>query len=303
MKNMHWDDLRCFVAVAAAGTLSGGAKRLAISVPTIGRRLVALEAVLGIRLVDRSPVGIRLTKSGIEILALARAGASHFDEIDRAAAALRMTDWPDAVRVSATEPIVSEILAPSVHLLFRADPNIQIDLQSAAEIARLASREADLAIRLSQPKGDSLVAQKLPALPMSLYASRTYLHDREDSAIDLSNERILAFNESYGDIPEIKWISDLGLGGRVVMSTSSTRALVNAVSAGAGIAIIPDVFARGIGNLVRLKTKVAMPVRTPWLLVHRDLRNVKQLRIIRAWIVRAFEIARGGRSGARFPAR
>lgn len=296
---MLWDDLRCFVAVATAGTLSGGAKQLAISVPTIGRRLDALEASLGIRLVDRSPAGIQLTKSGIEILALAQAGASHFDEIHRVAAALRMADWPDPVRVSATEPIVSDILAPSVHLLFRADPNIRIDLQSATENARLASREADLAIRLSRPKGDSLVARKLAALPMSLYASRSYLRDRDPTAVDLLRERILAFNESYGQIPEIEWISDLGLGARVVLSTSSTRALVNAVRAGAGIALLPDVFARNTDDLVKLKSKVMMPVRTPWLLVHRDLRSVKQLRVVRSWIVRAFEIARDGGQGMR----
>ena len=35
----------------------------------------------------------------------------------------------------------------------------------------------------------------------------------------------------------------------------------------------------------------AMPVRTPWLVIHRDMRSVKQIRIIKSWIVRAFEVA------------
>jgi DNA-binding transcriptional LysR family regulator len=140
---MLWDDLRCFLAVANAGTLSGGAKDLGISVATIGRRLDGLEAVLGIRLVDRSPSGILLTTNGSEVLALTRAGATHLDGIQRTAASLRMADWPDPIRISATEPIVAEMLAPAVDLLFRMDPNIRVNLQSDTENARLASREAE----------------------------------------------------------------------------------------------------------------------------------------------------------------
>jgi len=286
---MLWDDLRCFVAVANAGTLSGGAKRLGMSVATIGRRLDALEATLGIRLVDKSPTGVQLTKSGTEILGLARAGAHHFDVIQRVAASHRMVDWPEPIRISATEPIVSEILAPQMDRLLRADPTIRIDLQSTTDNARLASREADLAIRLSQPKGGSLLVRKLPALRMSLYASKAYLNDRDPGAIDLLDERILAFNESYGNIPEVKWISDLGLESRVVFSTSSTRALVNAVRAGVGICLLPDIFARELHDVARVTSNAPLPIRIPWLVVHRDLRAVKQLRTVRNWIAQAFK--------------
>ncbi len=41
----------------------------------------------------------------------------------------------------------------------------------------------------------------------------------------------------------------------------------------------------------RLPVSAAMPVRTPWLVIHRDMRSVKQIRIIKSWIVRAFEVA------------
>jgi len=126
---------------------------------------------------------------------------------------------------------------------------------------------------------------------MGLYASTAYLRNRDPSAIDLSNERILAFNESYGDIPEIEWISTLELANRVVLRSSSTRALINAATAGAGIALLPDLFASGVRTLVRLTTTFTAPVRTPWLLVHRDLRKVEQLRTVRTWIVNAFQTA------------
>ncbi|SJZ89350.1 DNA-binding transcriptional regulator, LysR family [Enhydrobacter aerosaccus] len=293
LKSMFWDDLHCFVAVANAGTLSGGAKRLGMSTATIGRRINSLESVLGIRLVDKSPTGVQLTNNGTKILTLANAGARQIDEVQRIAASLRMADWPEPIRISATEPIVSGILAPQIAQLFRMDPTVRVDLRSATENARLISREADLAIRLSQPKGDSLVARRLATLTMSLYAARGYLRGRNPRAIDLSEERLVAFNESYGEIPEIKWISDMGLESRVVFTTSSTGALIEAVRAGVGIGLLPDMFTREFEDIERVTLRLLLPTRTPWLLVHRDLRAVKQLRTVRRWIVQAFEGAQG----------
>src|SRR5262245_33202228 len=107
---MRWDDLRCFVAVAEAGTLSAGARQLGLSVATTGRRIDALEAALGLRLIDRSPGGAAVTAEGRRILAVASAGADHLEQVARVAVALRQGDWSEPVRISATEPVVSDIL-------------------------------------------------------------------------------------------------------------------------------------------------------------------------------------------------
>jgi DNA-binding transcriptional LysR family regulator len=288
---MQWDDLRCFIAVADAGTLSAAARRVGLSVATIGRRLDALEAALGLRLIDRSPEGAALTGSGHSVLALAQAGADQLVQIERVAAALRQGEWSDPVRITATEPIVSEILAPALPALWHGDPGIRIELQSSTEVARLASREADIAIRLFEPKGDSLFIRKLPALSMGIYGGRLYLGGRALDKIDLGQERLLSFNDSYGRIPETTWIEALGLEGQVAFKTSSTRALLRAVVAGAGLAMLPDLFARRAPGLVRIPLSRPPPSRTPWLVVHRDLRTARNLRTVRAWIVQSFKTA------------
>src|SRR5260221_1405109 len=115
---MQWDDLRCFIAVADAGTLSAAARRAGLSVATVGRRLDAFEAALGLRLVDRSPDGAELTGSGRKVLTLARAGADQLSQIERMATALRQGEWSNPVRITATEPIVSEVLAPALPMLW-----------------------------------------------------------------------------------------------------------------------------------------------------------------------------------------
>ena len=67
-----WDELRVLLAVARAGRLGAGARQLKVDPTTVARRLSALEASLGVRLVVRNPDGIKLTREGE--LAVAAAG-------------------------------------------------------------------------------------------------------------------------------------------------------------------------------------------------------------------------------------
>ncbi|WP_257458032.1 helix-turn-helix domain-containing protein [Archangium lipolyticum] len=50
---LDWEDLRVFVALARAGSLSAAARALKVSHATVGRRIAALEDTLGRTLFDR----------------------------------------------------------------------------------------------------------------------------------------------------------------------------------------------------------------------------------------------------------
>ena len=65
---MEWSDLRIFLAIAREGTLGGAARKLGLSQPTMGRRLRALEEVLGHKLLQRSPDGFVPTEEGTAVL-------------------------------------------------------------------------------------------------------------------------------------------------------------------------------------------------------------------------------------------
>lgn len=56
--------LRLFDAVAQAGSITGAAERLFASQPAISRQLARLERNLGVRLFDRMPRGVKLTRAG-----------------------------------------------------------------------------------------------------------------------------------------------------------------------------------------------------------------------------------------------
>ena len=167
---MDWDDLRIFCAAAQVRTLSAAARGLGTSIATVARRISALEAALGFRLFDRAPEGIALTTQGRALFERASAAAAAMDGVGRLAVALRASQWSDPIRVSATEPIISEILAPALPQLLAAAPGIRVDLSSTTDVVSLAAREADVAVRFARPVGDSLIIRRLPSFDLGLFA-------------------------------------------------------------------------------------------------------------------------------------
>ncbi len=286
---MEWSDLGYLLAVARARSLSGAAQRLGVSTSTVARRLAALEAVLGLRLIDRRPDGAVLTPHGYRLAEQAGSVEERVAELERAAAALRQGAWPDPVAVTATEFVVSEILAPAVADLFARAPGLRLDLRSQSGVVSLAQREADVAIRMARPVGDSLFVRKLPAVHLGLYASRAYLNGRPPRSLDLTAERLLVYDETYGAIPELRWLEEASLAGAAFLRTPSTRALLNACTAGAGVGFLPKAFADAEPALVEVPPPHPIPPRTPWLVVHRDLRRVRAVRVVGDWIVATFD--------------
>ena len=74
MRNLEafdWNDLRYFLAVASEGSALAAARRLRVNQSTVQRRLAELETRLGYALVERHPLGYRLTEFGKDLLPLA----------------------------------------------------------------------------------------------------------------------------------------------------------------------------------------------------------------------------------------
>src|SRR5210317_1395216 len=68
MRHMDWDDLRFFLAVASAGSLSAAARALNVNTTTVLRRIANLEQALDARLFERLRSGYELTPDGTRLL-------------------------------------------------------------------------------------------------------------------------------------------------------------------------------------------------------------------------------------------
>lgn len=281
-------DLDDLIAIRDAGTLSVAARKRGVSISTVSRRIAALEASLGLQLVDRRSDGVRLTETGHAIARAAEPLAEQLLRISRVAESLRDGSTRVPVRISATEFVISDVLAPALGRLWAAGADFPVHLQSQADIVSLAGRDADLAIRMVRPDGASLYARKLAELRLGLFAAPAYLGGRSSAPIDLRAEQLLIYDDSYGRLPENDWIVSHGLREAVAMRTGSTRGLITAAISGGGIAVLPCVFAEQLSGLVEIPTSVSLPVRQLWLVVHRDLRRLPSIQLVQKWIVDSF---------------
>lgn len=281
---MEVDDVRAFLAVAHAGSLSAVAKLRGVAVSTIARRLDGLEASLKVRLLDRRRDGVRLTLDGQRLLSLGQATVDNADRMQRLAQALGQSGQ-DRLVVTGTEAVLSEILAPALPKLFAAAPDVRIDLRSDGAVISLAAREADLAVRMLPPEGASLLARKLGVLKLGLFAHPTYLATAAHP-LDLAKAHLLGYDDAFGRLPELNVLREAGLADALIFSTNSTRALLTAAAAGTGIALLPEVLAIPAG-LVAVPGPEFRP-RVPYLVVHRDQRRRRDVSLVHAWIVRVF---------------
>ena len=282
-------DLDALVALARHGTLSAAAKRRGVAVSTLSRRIEAAEIRLGLKLVDRRARGARLTEAGAHIAAAAAPLSGQLDRVAQLAAALAAGAVLRPVRLSATEFIVSDVLAPQLPALLGGPTPIAVELRSEADVVSLAARDADIAVRMIRPTGASLMIRKQRPVTLSLYVSRAYLGPRAPGALDLAAEALLAYDDSYGALPETAWIAAAGLSQRVVLRSGSTRALLTATLAGAGIALLPDVIASRHADLVALTGTPRIPPRTPYITWHRDLGHDPHIRRVADWASACFQ--------------
>ena len=118
-----WDLYRSFLAVLRAGSLSGAARALKLTQPTIGRHISELEATLGTALFTRSQHGLMPTEAALELEPHAEAMASSAAALIRAASGASQ-EVRGTVRLSASEVISVEVLPPMLASLRARHPRL-----------------------------------------------------------------------------------------------------------------------------------------------------------------------------------
>jgi len=171
---MNWDDLRLFLEVAREGSISGAARKLRVQHSTVSRRMRALEKKMGVRLIERKKSGYELTAAG-ERLKLAACKMEHeVLEVDGNLGG-KDTTLTGELRVSAINNMASSILMPMFARFNQRYPDVDLHLIVSNKYTRLAEREADIAIRLSNTPTDTLIGRRLTTVASTIYVSREYL--------------------------------------------------------------------------------------------------------------------------------
>jgi DNA-binding transcriptional LysR family regulator len=279
MHSLDWNDLRYFLAVCRAGTLVGAARSLHVRHSTVGRRVEALEAALGVSLFMRAPDGFVLTEAGSGIVSLA-------EEAERAVAAVeRRVAGGDKridgiVRVTTSESF-SGFLMRRLPELQAQHPTLTVEVLTGNASLDLMRREADLAIRFMETTQADLICKRLCDAGWSLYASETYLARAGNprTPTDLARHDIIGFDETMARSPGAIWLEEHKAGARVVVRCNSLMSALNASIAGMGVTVLPCFLAEAQPSLRRLTDEV-LATRAIWVVFHPDVAQIRRVRTV-----------------------
>lgn len=287
-----WDDVRFFLALHRAGSLSAASRPLGVSQPTCGRRLAALEASLRLRLFDRTPDGLRITEEGRALLDAAMAMERSAQDL-ALRAAVKDRDLEGIVRIATNELFACSFVVRALAVLRARYPAIRAELVIANTEADLLRREADIAFRFRphtvKPEPAALVARKMGDEPFLLYAADDYLERRGAPADpnDLAGHDVVAFTAPH---PAARWCEAAFRGANVVLSAPSLQVGGAAIAAGLGLGVLPRRALRVFPTLRPASPVIARG--TGWLVMHPDLRDVPRIRVVADAFVQLFQSER-----------
>jgi DNA-binding transcriptional LysR family regulator len=167
-------DLRLFARIVAAGSLSEAARRTFSSLPAVSRRLAALEARLGVRLIDRGPRRFTLTDEGSLLHERALAILRDLDEAEAAASA-HAKQPRGHLRVGTHLELGRRRIAPLIGEFTARYPGITVELVLSDSQLQLLESEIDVGLQLDAPSDGSLVSRTVLTSLRVVCASPEYL--------------------------------------------------------------------------------------------------------------------------------
>src|SRR5437773_6357722 len=241
-------DLVVFARVVDEGSFSRAAERLSLPKSTVSRRIAALEAQLGERLLLRTTRKLTVTDFGRAVLE----HAHHVVEDVTAAASLahnRQIEPSGRLRVSMPGDMANLMLASLLAEFVLKYPAIALEVDLSARFVDLIGENFDVAIRMGDLRDDaSLAARRLAAFTGSLYAAPAYIARRgtpsEPEAL-MEHDALRILSRTGDALP---WVLKRGEQrwegippGRA--TTNSPELLMRMALQGAGITMVTDHFA------------------------------------------------------------
>lgn len=274
-----WELYRSFLGVLREGSLSGAARALGLTQPTVGRHVAALEAALRVPLFTRSSSGLMPTDVALALRAHAEAMESTADALARAATSFG-EDVRGVVRISASDVVGVEVLPPIVARLRQRHPALTIELALTNRVQDLLRREADIAVRMTRPGQTQLIARHIGGIELGLHAHRDYLArcGTPRDAGELVRHALIGHDRPTAFIRQIAGSFPGFDRGAFALRTDSDLAQLALIRCGAGIGACQAALAKRDPALVRVLPKAFAGRLDIWVTMHEDLRGSPRCR-------------------------
>lgn len=270
----NWAWYRSFLSVMENGSLSGAARALGLTQPTMGRDFDGLEAALGLTLFTRSFDGFAPTDAGLELKPYAR-GLSATAAALRRAADIQGEGVRGTVRLTASEIVGVEVLPPILAKLRRNHPNLSIELMLSNRVDDLLHREANIAVRMLPAIQDGLVARRIGGIEVGLHTHQNYLerHGTPKTLHELGSHTLIGFDRENELIRRLQKQYSAFIRSSLAFRADSDLAQLAAIRAGFGIGICQSALAKRDVKLVRILPRQFSVAFDPWIAKHEDPRG------------------------------
>lgn len=273
---MEWGDLKVFLAIARAGSLSAAARTLGLSQPTMGRRLRTLEKSVGHSLFQRTADGFVLTDEGGMVIEHAERIEEEALAVERKLAAAEQ-HLQGSLRITSSDWFGQHVLAPLLAEFASEHPHVAIELLTESRFLSLSRREADLAFRIRPFDEQDAISRKLMQVRYAVYAKKGA---STPVAGDGAGTNLIALATGFAGIPDDSWLPSMLPNARIVFRSNSRDVQASMCAHGIGIAVLPVLLGDNLAELERINLGEEPPGRDTWIAWHRDLRRLARLRAL-----------------------
>ncbi|MFM2247060.1 MAG: hypothetical protein RL071_3134 [Pseudomonadota bacterium] len=253
MEAITLEQLQAFVRVVEHGSFARAAEGLGVQASAVSRRVAALEAQLGVPLLQRTTRRLSLTTAGQELLERAGPAVAALleaaDEVRRADSAL-----VGPIRVAVPGALGRRRIAPALFAFAQAHPGVQLDLRVSDARLDLVAERIDLAVRIGKQSEPGLVTRVLARSPQRLVAPLGLVGLLDGAAgLDALGRLPRVVRREGGQLLDLP-----GAERAPVLVCDDVETVAAAVVAGLGFAVLPEWLARSLEGVRVLD--VALPV-------------------------------------------
>ncbi|MDX8351668.1 LysR family transcriptional regulator [Cognatiyoonia sp. IB215182] len=282
LQMLDWSLVQAFLAVAETGSLSGAARQLHTSQPTLGRQIKAMETQLGAELFHRQARGLALTSTGADLVAPAEAMRDAVQQISLRAAG-QQAQLEGTVRITASVATASIHLPPIIAEMRRLEPQIAIELVPSDDTTNLLYREADIAVRMYRPTQLELVTQHLGEVPLGIFAAKSYLAERgvPRDLTAFAQHDFVGYDTNPAIIDGFKQFGTAVDRDFFKTRCDDNMAYLALLRAGCGIGFAQLSIGYADPELVEIDMGIELPTLPIWLTAHEAMRQTPRIR--RVW--------------------
>ncbi|TCR65326.1 LysR family transcriptional regulator [Bosea sp. BK604] len=276
--------------VADSGGVSPAARRLGVSKSIVSRRLIRLEAELGVQLLARSTRGAALTEAGITFRDHAARACAEIDAARETI--LPAGDLRGRLRVAVPLSFGPTHLAPVLAEMARRHPLLHVHTVYSDRFVDLIAEGFDCAIRVGYLQDSTLVARRVGPIYGKLLASPDYIeaHGCPEKPEELAGHQALMQGTETWQFLDGDKVVTVHPRGR--FKADNAVALCAAALAGLGIAWIPDGITRdhvASGALVPIMTSYPPPPAGVYVIRPPGQQPARKVRVLTEMLIECFE--------------